>query len=784
MADAAATGSRADDGRVTHWSHKHQLFDTSRGPPFPSSMRPINSNGMGMHICDVCSSKTPQFRCAEGCDHDVCNLCVEWGDKLHVRGAQGSTRIESINGVYQMSSGNLWTKLNGTAIIYQKSSGSSWKVNDVPDQGGWYYVSDGPDLFSCTFEGAAGATGRLSISRGRKGFAVGERVRIRDVSRSTADSLQKGHGGIVDTMFSLLGCEGVVVSYDSDGDVKIKFDDGGSFTWNPELLEGGGSGAEGASAATKFVVGQRVRIRDVSRSTADSLQEGHGGIVDTMYSLLGCEGVVVFCDSDGDVKIQFDDGDSYMWNPELLEGGGSGEGASAATKFVVGQRVRIRDVSRSTADSLQKGHGGINNSMYSLLGCKGVVVSCDSDGDVSVQFDDGHSYLWNPKLVESGGSGEGASAASKFAVGQRVRVRDVSCDTAKSEQVGRGGWVYSMSTNLGCEGRVLHLISEFKVRVKVGDDSFIWSPTLLEPMETRGDPVTIRETSDHRGGQRGAIIKVDPDDSLPYLVQFDDGSTYWYKKSEVLLTDSSVAASPPQEAGQEASMALNSPGKWKFFISYTQRNAEAEVLASELYNGLKDLRDAVWLDVKMQQCDSDAMMEGVNNSESVIAIFSGGEDIGKRYLQREACVAELKQAIKAGKTIVPVVSVKDKEKVGEYINEGQAIGIDLSSCNFIEFIRSSPIFFKASMDSIRAAAVKQSKAKFCGEGSPAAVSHGSISARPGGMLAKVKAIKDSLGITATVPKDVVAEANAQIGLCSQGPLIQQVDALMEALGLE
>jgi len=270
-----------------------------------------------------------------------------------------------------------------------------------------------------------------------------------------------------------------------------------------------------------------------------------------MFSLLGCEGVVVSYDSDGDVKIKFDDGGSFTWNPELLEGGGSGEGASAATKFVVGQRVRIRDVSRSTADSLQKGHGGINNSMYSLLGCKGVVVSCDSDGDVSVQFDDGHSYLWNPKLVESGGSGEGASAASKFAVGQRVRVRDVSCDTAKSEQVGRGGWVYSMSTNLGCEGRVLHLISEFKVRVKVGDDSFIWSPTLLEPMETRGDPVTIRETSDHRGGQRGAIIKVDPDDSLPYLVQFDDGSTYWYKKSEVLLTDSSVAASPPQEAGQE-----------------------------------------------------------------------------------------------------------------------------------------------------------------------------------------------------------------------------------------
>ena len=53
----------------------------------------------------------------------------------------------------------------------------------------------------------------------------------------------------------------------------------------------------------------------------------------------------------------------------------------------------------------------------------------------------------------------------------------------------------------------------------------------------------------------------------------------------------------------------------------------------------------------------------------------------------------------------------------------------------------------------------------------------------GGMLDKVEQIKSALGITAATPKDALAEANEQVGLPTQGPLLAQVDALMKALGL-
>jgi hypothetical protein len=50
-------------------------------------------------------------------------------------------------------------------------------------------------------------------------------------------------------------------------------------------------------------------------------------------------------------------------------------------------------------------------------------------------------------------------------------------------------------------------------------------------------------------------------------------------------------------------------------------------------------------------------------------------------------------------------------------------------------------------------------------------------------LDKVKLIKEALELAATGPKDVVAEANEQMGLEAQGALPKQVDALVSALGL-
>ena len=65
------------------------------------------------------------------------------------------------------------------------------------------------------------------------------------------------------------------------------------------------------------------------------------------------------------------------------------------------------------------------------------------------------------------------------------------------------------------------------------------------------------------------------------------------------------------------------------------------------------------------------------------------------------------------------------------------------------------------------------------EQQPAGAQGGSGSS--GGLLSKVERIKEALGITAKLPKDVIAEANEQLGLEPKGGLLAQAEAVLEAL---
>ena len=57
-----------------------------------------------------------------------------------------------------------------------------------------------------------------------------------------------------------------------------------------------------------------------------------------------------------------------------------------------------------------------------------------------------------------------------------------------------------------------------------------------------------------------------------------------------------------------------------------QRNGDAKTLASTLFYELKGKGYQCWLDVMMPKQDGDAMREGVENSEIVLAIITGGDD--------------------------------------------------------------------------------------------------------------------------------------------------------------
>ena len=139
------------------------------------------------------------------------------------------------------------------------------------------------------------------------------------------------------------------------------------------------------------------------------------------------------------------------------------------------------------------------------------------------------------------------------------------------------------------------------------------------------------------------------------------------------------------------------PSSWH---ATAQRNGDAITLATALFYEMEKLGYKCWLDVQMPEQDKDAMQNGVEKSECVIAIITGGDTTENRYFQRELCVKELKWAIAAGKPIVPVVTAADKSNIGTYIKEGKSKGIDLSACDFQHVDRSKAKMLHASIATI------------------------------------------------------------------------------------
>ncbi|KAL1512341.1 hypothetical protein AB1Y20_005602 [Prymnesium parvum] len=137
---------------------------------------------------------------------------------------------------------------------------------------------------------------------------------------------------------------------------------------------------------------------------------------------------------------------------------------------------------------------------------------------------------------------------------------------------------------------------------------------------------------------------------------------------------------------------------YDFFISYTQRDYAAEVIALDLYGEFQALGKSCWLDVKMQKRDMEAMKEGVRESRCFLAILTNN---GKHsYLSRDMCRQEIMWAIESKKPIVPVANILDKPRLNDFISEAKQYNIDLSKLNFCSISRESPAFITASLNQI------------------------------------------------------------------------------------
>jgi len=135
-----------------------------------------------------------------------------------------------------------------------------------------------------------------------------------------------------------------------------------------------------------------------------------------------------------------------------------------------------------------------------------------------------------------------------------------------------------------------------------------------------------------------------------------------------------------------------------FFLSHTQRDDAAKLIATELYSVMAEAGKTCWLDVKMERCDRAAMEHGVRNADVFIAIVT--DNGATSYFSREMCREEIAWAIDSGKRIVPVVASADKHRVGQFIADGQSYGIDFSELNFCQYDRSGPEYAKASVRAI------------------------------------------------------------------------------------
>ena len=146
---------------------------------------------------------------------------------------------------------------------------------------------------------------------------------------------------------------------------------------------------------------------------------------------------------------------------------------------------------------------------------------------------------------------------------------------------------------------------------------------------------------------------------------------------------------------------LNLPGAWHFFLSHTQRDAAAKLLASEIWAELKEMNHGSWLDVKMPARDEAAMKAGVEDCQCFVAIVTdNGHD---SYFSRAMCRQELRWALENGKTIVPVVASEDKHRVSEFIAEAgkhsECVGV-FEKLNFCTYDRSGPRQVRASLEDI------------------------------------------------------------------------------------
>jgi len=234
-----------------------------------------------------------------------------------------------------------------------------------------------------------------------------------------------------------------------------------------------------------------------------------------------------------------------------------------------------------------------------------------------------------------------------------------------------------------------------------------------------------------------------------------------HKKKSAQVHPNSKASKEHFDPKTPIADSVNEPGAWHFFISHTQRDEAAKLIATELWAEFKaSFHATCWLDVKMEARDMEAMKEGIFNSDTCICIVTNNGKEEQSYFSRPMCRQEIMWAVKAGKAIVPVVKMDDKPNIGKFIAEANTYKEnkqlpdedpetaelpwpDFGKLNFTEFDRGSDLMTFASLKSIirqhKTGIKKDGLINQHGKQSGLVNQHGSPGARRSGVEAKSEA---------------------------------------------
>ncbi|GIL56966.1 hypothetical protein Vafri_12242 [Volvox africanus] len=433
---------------------------------------------------------------------------------------------------------------------------------------------------------------------------VGAKVTIKYAKVNDAKSAQSGHGGWAYPMEQMLGKPGVVESVNTDGDVRVKMDDGsGSMLWNPSLVMLRKSPAVVLypSALSSVRIGPNAALNDkyTVRFVANSPDVG---AVQADYPappsclIYYFEVMVVEPGSNGTIGIGFthsnhdvtrhvgwdagtfglhgDNGETYFEGCSEYYGFkyGKGDVVGAALDFQRKEIFFTKNGTKGKAISIS-----ISQALYPTVSLR------SSGGFVSVNFGQKpFSFNIDPFKIKVGG---------------KVAIKSTSVDAAMGLQVGHGGWGSSMAKMLGKPGVVESVDMDGDVRVKMddGSGSMLWNPALVLPNAamlspfaalTVGAKVTIKYAkvndaksaqSGHGGwassmeqmlGKPGVVESVNMDYDV--RVKMDDGSGSMLWNPALVLLNAAVLS--PFTAGAkvtiksvallEAQAAQSGHGEW------------------------------------------------------------------------------------------------------------------------------------------------------------------------------------------------------------------------------